>query len=210
RDGSARYADIEAAPAKDKKPVRESEERHGGGGATGGPSRRREAKQIKCYAEMDGHDGAIYSAQYSRSGGLVASASFDKTVRVWDIGEQKAVAVLEGHTQSVFDVAWRDDSAALTSACFDRTCIEWDVATMVAATRLQCDGLVQCVRYSTHNPRVIYAGNSSGHITIHDTRQAASATKLSNDGAMVNTIYCFNDETRLVSGDRNGEIKMWD
>ncbi|KAJ2187506.1 hypothetical protein GGH18_003889 [Coemansia sp. RSA 530] len=27
---------------------------------------------------------------------------------------------------------------------------------------------------------------------------------------MVNTIFCFSDETRLVSGDRCGEIKMWD
>ncbi|KAJ2416687.1 hypothetical protein GGF41_005470, partial [Coemansia sp. RSA 2531] len=210
REGSARYADVESAPAKEKRPVRDSEDRHGGGSAAGGPSRRKEAKQLKCYAELDGHEGAIYSTQYSGSGGLVASASFDKTVRVWDIGEQKSVAVLEGHQQSVFDVAWRDDSAALASAAFDRTCIEWDIATKAATTRLQCEGLVQCVRYSTHNPRVIYAGDSSGFISIHDTRQAQSATKLSNDGAMVNTIYCFNDETRLVSGDRNGEIKMWD
>ncbi|KAJ2504550.1 hypothetical protein IWW47_002477, partial [Coemansia sp. RSA 2052] len=209
REGSARHADVESAPAKEKRPVRDNEERHGGG-ATGGPSRRKEAKQLKCYAELDGHEGAIYSTQYSGSGGLVASASFDKTVRVWDIGEQKSVAVLEGHQQSVFDVAWREDSAALASAAFDRTCIEWDIATKAATTRLQCEGLVQCVRYSTHNPRVIFAGDSAGFISIHDTRQAQSATKLSNDGAMVNTIYCFNDETRLVSGDRNGEIKMWD
>ncbi|KAJ2908565.1 hypothetical protein GGI21_002761, partial [Coemansia aciculifera] len=114
RDGSARHADVESAPAKDKRSMRDSEERHGGGSgsAAGGPSRRKEAKQLKCYAELDGHEGAIYSTQYSGSGGLVASASFDKTVRVWDIGEQKSVAVLEGHEQSVFDVAWREDSAA--------------------------------------------------------------------------------------------------
>ncbi|KAJ2687889.1 hypothetical protein IWW39_002580 [Coemansia spiralis] len=210
KEGSARYADVESAPAKEKRPVRDNEDRHGGGGAASRPSQRKEAKQLKCYAELDGHEGAIYSTQYSGSGGLVASASFDKTVRVWDIGEQKSVAVLEGHQQSVFDVAWRDDSMALASAAFDRTCIEWDIATKSATTRLQCEGLVQCVRYSTHNPRVLYAGDSSGFITIHDTRQAQSATKLSNDGAMVNTIYCFNDETRLVSGDCNGEIKMWD
>ncbi|KAJ2492051.1 hypothetical protein IWW37_001765 [Coemansia sp. RSA 2050] len=210
REGSARYADVESSPAKEKRPVRDNEDRHGGGSAASGPSRRKEAKQLKCYAELDGHEGAIYSTQYSGSGCLVASASFDKTVRVWDIGEQKSVAILEGHQQSVFDIAWRDDSIALTSAAFDGTCIEWDIATKSATTQLQCEGLVQCVRYSTHNPRVVYAGDSSGFISIHDTRQAQSATKLSNDGTMVNTIYCFNDETRLVSGDCNGEIKMWD
>ncbi|KAJ2355981.1 hypothetical protein IWW50_004066 [Coemansia erecta] len=203
RDGSARLADVDSAPAKERKGVAEA--------SAGSGSRRREAKQLKCYAELDGHEGAIYAAQYSPLGGLVASASFDKTVRIWDIREQKALAVLEGHAQSVFDVAWRQDAAAVVSAAFDRTCIEWDVEARAASNRLACDGLVQCARYSTHNPRVVYSGDSSGFITIHDTRQPArDATRLSNDGNMVNTIFCFGDETRLMSGDRNGEIKMWD
>ncbi|KAJ2797640.1 hypothetical protein H4R20_005112 [Coemansia guatemalensis] len=212
RDGSARLADSEStATSREKKGVRDSEERHGGAGTgAGSGARRQEAKQLKCYAELDGHGGAIYSTQYSPSGGHVASASFDKSVRIWDIGEQKAVAVLEGHQQSVFDVAWREDSAAVASAAFDQTCIEWDLETRAANRQLDCDGMVQCVRYSTHNPRIIYSGDSSGFISIHDTRQAQAPTKLSNDGTMVNTIFCFSDETRLVSGDRNGDIKMWD
>ncbi|KAJ2616801.1 hypothetical protein H4S08_000637 [Coemansia sp. RSA 1365] len=212
RDSSARLADSESTTAaREKKGVWDSEERHGGASAgVGSGSRRQEAKQLKCYAELDGHEGAIYSTQYSPSGGHVASASFDKSVRIWDIGEQKAVAVLEGHQQSVFDVAWREDSAAVASAAFDQTCIEWDLETRSANRQLDCDGMVQCIRYSTHNPRIIYSGDSSGFISIHDTRQAQTPTKLSNDGTMVNTIFCFSDETRLVSGDRNGDIKMWD
>ncbi|KAJ2546583.1 hypothetical protein IWW35_004966 [Coemansia sp. RSA 1878] len=206
KDGSARLADVDSAAGKDKKAVHDGDDRH-----NASASRRREAKQLRCYAELDGHSGAIYATQYSATGALVASASFDKTVRIWDIREQKALAVLEGHEQSVFDVAWRHDSAALVSAGFDRTCIEWDVETQAAATRLSCDGLVQCARYSTHNPNVIYSGDSAGFISIHDTRQPdQQATRLSNDGTMVNTIFCFSDETRLVSGDRCGEIKMWD
>ncbi|KAJ2693451.1 hypothetical protein H4R19_006011, partial [Coemansia spiralis] len=196
-------ADADAEAARERRGVREGEERHGG-------ARRKEARQLKCYAELEGHAGAIYSVQYAPTGGLVASASFDKTVRIWDVGEQKAVAVLEGHQQSVFDVAWRGDSAAVISAGFDRSCIEWDVEARTAGRRLACDGLVQCVRYSTHNPRVVYAGDSTGIISMHDTRQEQRVAQLPNGGAMVNTIYCFNDETRLVSGDRNGEIKMWD
>ncbi|KAJ1807005.1 hypothetical protein LPJ75_004913, partial [Coemansia sp. RSA 2598] len=242
RDGSARHADVESGPAKERKAHRETgDDRQGAGamataastvpvalaaaasgagagagaggaaGAAGsGSSRRKEAKQLKCYAELDGHEGAIYAAQYSPAGERIASASFDKTVRIWDVGEQKPLAVLSGHQQSVFDVAWCFDGLKVASGGFDRKCIEWDVEAQSATAHLPCDGLVQCLRYSTHNPRIVYAGDSSGSIAIHDTRQSGGATKLSNGGAMVNTIFCFNDETRLVSGDRNGEIKMWD
>ncbi|KAJ2091988.1 hypothetical protein IW138_001354 [Coemansia sp. RSA 986] len=213
RDGVSKQVDIEAATAaKERRGQRDNEEQRLGStnSAGGGVLRRKEAKQLKCYAELDGHEGAIYSTQYSPSGSLVASASFDKTIRIWDIGEQKQIAALSGHQQTAFDIAWRYDSAAVVSAGFDRVCIEWDLEAKQATSQLQCDGLVQCVRYSTHNPRIVYSGDSSGFISIHDLRQPQGATKLSNDGSMVNTIYCFNDETRLVSGDRNGEIKMWD
>ncbi|KAJ1864028.1 hypothetical protein LPJ78_003636 [Coemansia sp. RSA 989] len=207
RDGSGRLADVDSGPMREKSSVRDGDERHGGAGSG---VRRREAKQLKCYAELEGHTGAVYSVQYAPAGGLVASASFDKTVRVWDVGEQKALMVLQGHQQSVFDLAWRPDSAALVSAGFDRMCIEWDVATQAAGVEMQCAGLVQCVRYSTHNPHVVYSGDSAGFISIHDTRQADPAAQLSNRGVMVNTLFCFRDQTRLVSGDRNGEIKVWD
>lgn len=208
-----------STPSRDKRSVGEDQQRLNGGApaiptaatGTSGASRRKAAKQLKCYAELDGHEGAIYSTQYSPSGILMASASFDKTVRIWDIGEQKTMAVLSGHQQSVFDVSWREDSAALVSAAFDRICIEWDIEARSEANRLSCDGLVQCVRYSMYNSNLVYSGDSSGHISIHDTRQPSKATsRLSNDGAMVNTIYCFNDESRLMSGDNRGEIKMWD
>ncbi|KAJ1927981.1 hypothetical protein FBU59_007168, partial [Linderina macrospora] len=76
RDGSAKHnGDGEpSAVPKEKKlgAVRDDDEqRHGG------LARRKEARQVKCYAELDGHDGAIYSTMYSPDGSMIASASFD-------------------------------------------------------------------------------------------------------------------------------------
>lgn len=52
-----------------------------------------------------GHTGAVRSVAWSPDGTLVASASADRTVRLWDASTGQAVRTLAGHTDAVFSVA---------------------------------------------------------------------------------------------------------
>ncbi|KAJ1672735.1 hypothetical protein EV182_006601, partial [Spiromyces aspiralis] len=157
-----------------------------------------------------GHTGAIYSVQYAPNRNVVASASFDCTVRLWDIDEQKQVSCLEGHQLSVFDVTWRADGELLGTASLDRTCVLWDVKQEKEVTRFQCSGLAQCIRFSTQAPHISFASDSTGKIYILDSRSPETRNYLDNGTSMVNTLHCFEDEVRLASGDMNGDIKVWD
>jgi WD40 repeat protein len=74
---------------------------------------------------VPGHAGMIYDIAFSKDGKTLATASWDKTVKVWDASTLKEVATLRGHTQVVTVVALTPDGDVLASGGPDRTVRLW-------------------------------------------------------------------------------------
>lgn len=52
---------------------------------------------------------------------IIASASFDKSVKLWETATGKFITTLRGHVQAVYMVAWSADSRLLLSSSADST-----------------------------------------------------------------------------------------
>jgi WD40 repeat protein len=71
------------------------------------------------------------SVAFSPGGGMIASASSDHTLRLWDVRRKKAVTTLTGHNGRAFSVTWSPDSRTIVSGSPDGTVYVWEVRILL-------------------------------------------------------------------------------
>ena len=76
-----------------------------------------------------GHTETVTSLAFKPNSYLLASGSWDDTIRIWDVGDNtnlRHVRTLRGHTADVTSVAWSPDGSTLASGSGDGTVRLWN------------------------------------------------------------------------------------
>eukprot|EP00744_Colponema_vietnamica_P009652 GILI01013704.1.p1 GENE.GILI01013704.1~~GILI01013704.1.p1 ORF type:complete len:671 (+),score=201.45 GILI01013704.1:103-2013(+) len=76
---------------------------------------------------LSGHTGPVVSLAFNPVQPVLASCSWDKSVRVWDVFEHKAGVEPLLHTSEVLALAYRPDGAQLVTTTLDGHLHFWDV-----------------------------------------------------------------------------------
>ncbi|TPX71315.1 hypothetical protein CcCBS67573_g06229 [Chytriomyces confervae] len=83
----------------------------------------------KPIARMTGHMQLVNHISFSPDGRTLASASFDKSVKLWDGFTGKFIDTLRGHVGAVYQVTFSSDSRQVLSGSRDSTLKVWDLKT---------------------------------------------------------------------------------
>jgi RNA polymerase sigma factor (sigma-70 family) len=104
------------------------------------PSEKKEAPKDApkwdVRAALEGHTDSVWAVTFSRDGKVLATASRDGTVRLYEAATGKVLATLAGHQGDVHRVAFAPDGKTVVTAGEDKTVRVWDLATKQEVQRV--------------------------------------------------------------------------
>uniref|UniRef100_A0AC35GHJ4 NLE domain-containing protein n=1 Tax=Panagrolaimus sp. PS1159 TaxID=55785 RepID=A0AC35GHJ4_9BILA len=110
-------------------------------------------------ARLTGHQQLVNQVMFSPDTRIIASASFDKSIKLWDGRTGKFLTSLRGHVQSVYQISFSSDSRLLVSGSADSTLKIWDIRIKKFLLDLPGHGAdVFAVDWSPDGERVVSGG----------------------------------------------------
>lgn len=139
---------------------------------------------------------------------LLASASGDGTIKLWDTSSGIELGALCGHRDTVADCAFAADGSRLVSASADGTLILWDVASREPLARLEghTDWLWAC-DFSPDGTRIASA-SKDGTVRVWDA--ASGEVAGSHGGSAGGFGFCsFSPDGRLLATAPSSPGGVW-
>jgi WD40 repeat protein len=112
----------------------------------------------------EGHTHQVLGVAFSpKDANLLASASADSTVKLWDAARGQELRTLKGHTSMVNAVAFCPDGQRLASSCADGTVKVWDTASGKELHTLKGPaGAALSVAFSANGKRLFSVHDQAG------------------------------------------------
>lgn len=170
-------------------------------------------RQIAWYATLPGHSDEVYGLDYSPSGRFLATASADKTARLWIVGMTPTmfgqVTEFTGHTDALLSVRFSPDEEYIVTTSMDDTARIWRATGGEAVHVLRGhEGDVAYADFSPDGTRVA-TGGYDNTIRIWDASTGAEVLKIAGHSAAVRSVRYSPDGRQLLSASNDGTVRLW-
>lgn len=159
---------------------------------------------------LKGHTALVSSVAFDKSGKVLASGSYDGTIRLWDFPSGKPLQVIKTGDKQIYTIAYSPDGEVLASGGADSLIKLWnpkDVAKAMKELKGH-NGIVTSIAYGPDGTLV--SGGVDKTVRLWDTK---AGKELKNLGAHKESVYAvaFSPNGQYAaSGSFDGAIKIWD
>jgi len=169
-----------------------------------------------AHRALRGHSHFVSDVVLSKDGQFALSASWDGTLRLWDLNEGKTTRRFVQHTKDVTSVAFSPDNRQIVSGSKDKTIRLWNTlgeCKYVVEEAAQSHGdWVSCVEFSPNaqHPMVVSAGWDKVVKVWTITDDFKLKTDLVGHTGYVNAVTVSPDGSLCASGGKDGTAMLWD
>lgn len=161
--------------------------------------------------KMVGHSKGINEVCWSKSGDpFVATASDDKTARLWDVQTGDALVEFRGHDNFVFSCDFNAASNLLATGSFDETVKLWDVRNGECVSTLPAHSdPVSAVAFNRDGTCVV-SGSHDGLIRIWDvcTGECLKTIVAAGNPPVSHVTYSPNGKY-VLAGTLDSTLRLW-
>lgn len=160
---------------------------------------------IREINRLEGHTGGVSYVEFSPNDQLIATASEDKTAKIWSING-KLLKNLEGHSDKVTKVKFSPDSKLVATTSEDKTAKVWSLDGKLLMTLKGHTGSVNDISFSP-NSRLIATAGEDRTVKIWEANGRLLETKPHE--AIVTAIRFSPDGRLLATASQDDVVRLW-
>ena len=161
---------------------------------------------------LRGHGHHVEDVVISTDGQFALSASWDATLRLWDLTTGNTTRRFVGHTKDVLSVAFSADNRQIISGSRDRSIRLWNTLGVCRFVIEDAhNDWVSCVRFSpnTTNP-IMVSGGWDKAVKVWNLTTCTIKFTLTGHTGYVNAVTVSPDGSLCASGGKDGNAILWD
>ncbi|MFC1861152.1 TIR domain-containing protein [Chloroflexota bacterium] len=159
---------------------------------------------------LRGHEHVIFLVSWNNNGRLLASASEDTSIRIWDPFAGQLIRKLNGHKKGVYCLDWSPDGTLIASGSEDKSILIWDTSSWeIQQTIREHTAAVNDVAWSPDG-KTLASASDDGSLLLWDTISwQVKKNLIGHEGGIWNVAW-FPNGRRLASASVDKTVRLWE
>lgn len=168
-----------------------------------------ELLSLECKATQIAHEKDINCVTMSPNDQLIATASQDKTAKIWSASKLELLGIFKGHRRGVWSVRFSPVDQILLTSSADSTMRLWNISDNTCLKTIEGhEASVLRAEFITKGLQIVSAG-ADGLAKIWTIKTSECNTTLDKHEAKIWSICINSEETHFFTGGADSQLIRW-